>query len=142
MHISLPVQDKVGLFSVLEDLSAPVEGIHTQSMERLGQNYGYILYRSNLDTEDHIGRLRLYREFTVCYPADVRGELHLRDLPVLGNHVPITARAQVFVDSTPLVTLYDRELLEEKQVDASFEKGASLDILVSGTSRYLAITSR
>ncbi len=104
----LPVQDKVGLFSVLEDLSAPVEGIHTQSMERLGQNYGYILYRSNLDTEDHIGRLRLYRA---------------------------NDRAQVFVDSTPLVTLYDRELLEEKQVDASFEKGASLDILVENMGR-------
>jgi len=104
----LPVQDKVSLFSVLDDLSTPVEGIHPQSMERLGQDYGYILYRTNLTTEEHIERIRL------CKAND---------------------RAQIFVDGKPVAALYDRELLEEKALDESFEKDAPMDILVENMGR-------
>lgn len=105
---ALPVEEKVSLFSVLEDLSAPVESTHPQSMERLGQNYGYILYRSALATEDHIARIRLFRA---------------------------NDRAQIFVDGQWAATLYDRELLEEQALDVSFEKGAALDILVENMGR-------
>lgn len=105
---SLPVREKVGLFSVLDDLSTPVSAVHPQSMELLGQDYGYILYRSALNTEEQIGRLRL------CRAND---------------------RSQVFVDNKPAATLYDRELLEEKSLDVSFEKGAPIDILVENMGR-------
>ena len=105
---SLPVRKKVSLFSVLEDLSTPVESVHPQSMERLGQNYGYILYRSALTTEDHIERLRLYKA---------------------------NDRANVFFDGQPAATLYDRELLTEKELDISFGKGATLDILMENMGR-------
>lgn len=105
---TLPLCEKVGLFPVLEDLNAPVKGIHPQSMERLGQNYGYILYRSALTTEEHMERIRL------CGAND---------------------RVQIFVDSRPVATLYDRELLEEKQMDVSFAKGAPIDILVENMGR-------
>ncbi len=44
-------------------------------------------------------------------------------------------RAQIFVDGKPSATLYDRELLEEKELDISFEKGADLDILVENMGR-------
>lgn len=105
---SLPIEAKVSLFSVLEDLSKPVESIHPQSMERLGQNYGYILYRSPLCTEEHLERLRL------CGAND---------------------RAQVFVDRKPVCTLHDRELLEETVLDVSLEKSSELDILVENLGR-------
>ena len=104
----LPVAEKTGLFSVLEKLSAPVEGTHPQYMEKLGQNYGYILYRSALDTEERLDRIRL------CGAND---------------------RAQIFVDGKSAATLYDRELLEEKPLDISFQRGASLDILVENMGR-------
>lgn len=105
---SLLVEEKTDLFTVLEDLSAPIESVHPQSMERLGQDYGYILYRSVLTTEDHIERIRL------CKAGD---------------------RAQVFVERRPVAALYDLELLEEKKLDISFQKGASLDILVENMGR-------
>ena len=105
---TLAVQEKVGLFAALDALSAPVESVRPQPMERLGQNYGYILYRTDLRTEERIIRLRL---------------LEAND------------RASVFVDGRPVVTLCDRELLEEVRLDVSFEKGARLDILVENMGR-------
>ena len=105
---TLAVQEKVGLFAALDALSAPVESVRPQPMERLGQNYGYILYRTDLRTEERISRLRL---------------LEAND------------RASVFVDGRPVVTLCDRELLEEVRLDVSFEKGARLDILVENMGR-------
>lgn len=105
---NLSVRKKVSLFSVLEDLSTPVENVHPQSMERLGQNYGYILYRSALTTEDHIDQLRLYKA---------------------------NDRANIFIDGQPVATLYDRELLIEKHLDISFRKGATLDILIENMGR-------
>ena len=105
---TLPVRERVGLFSVLDALSEPVESIRPQAMERLGQDYGYILYRTDLRTEEHIGRLRLLKA---------------------------NDRAQVFVDGQPVVTLYDRELEAEVPLDVSFEMGAQMDILVENMGR-------
>lgn len=105
---SLSVREKVSLFSILEDLSTPVESVHPQSMERLGQNYGYMLYRSALTTEDHINKLRLYKA---------------------------NDRANIFIDGQPAAILYDRELLTEKLLDISFRKGAMLDILMENMGR-------
>lgn len=100
--------EKVGLFSVLEDISEPVHSAYSQSMERLGQNYGYILYRFTLDTEDHIERLRLRKA---------------------------NDRAIIVVDGKPAATLYDLELQDEKKLELSFEKGAVLDILMENMGR-------
>ncbi len=57
----LEAEAKVSLFSVLDDLSSPVESPFTQPMEKLGQSYGYILYRSPLATEEKLERIRLWR---------------------------------------------------------------------------------
>ncbi len=105
---TLPVKEKVGLFAVLGDISAPTESAWPQSMERLGQNYGYILYRSALKTETHIERIRLWKA---------------------------NDRANIFIDGKPAATLYDRELLEEKKLDVTFEKGAPLEILMENMGR-------
>ena len=104
----IPVLEKVGLFSVLDDLSSPVRSAYPQSMEKLGQNYGYILYRSSLDTEDHMERLRLWKA---------------------------NDRANIFVDGKPVATLYDLELQREKTLDISFQQGAILDILMENMGR-------
>ncbi|MCR5157473.1 MAG: beta-galactosidase [Butyrivibrio sp.] len=89
----LECSGKVSLFSVVDDISTPVELSYTTNMEDLGQNYGYILYRSRLHSEAGIAKLRLWET------AD---------------------RANVFVDENPLVTLYDKEL--EKEHDIPLDK--------------------
>ena len=51
---------KVGLFESLDDLSYGIESTYPMSMERLGQNYGYILYRTTLDKEQRLESIRFY----------------------------------------------------------------------------------
>ncbi len=104
----LKLQDKVSLFSVLEDISAPVESVYPQSMERLGQYYGYILYHSTLDTEEKIEKIRLW---------------------------DANDRANILVGQKPVLTLYDLELQKEAELSVYFEKGESLDILVENMGR-------
>ena len=58
----IKVKEKVSLFSVLEDLSVPIENVQPQSMERLEQSYGYILYHSTLDTEENIEKIKKKRK--------------------------------------------------------------------------------
>ncbi len=105
---TLPVQERVSLFSVLEDLSAPTESVWPQPMEMLGQSYGYILYRSTLDTEERLEKLRLWKA---------------------------NDRANIFVEQKPVATLYDRELLEEKELSVDFAPGAEIDILMENMGR-------
>ena len=105
---TLQAKEKVSLLSVLDDLSTPVESSFPQSMEKLGQNYGYILYHSTLDTEEKLEKLRL-------------GEAN--------------DRANIFVDQKPVTTLYDLELLKEKELDVTFERGADFDILMENMGR-------
>ncbi|MBQ8639891.1 MAG: beta-galactosidase [Lachnospiraceae bacterium] len=104
----LTADAKVGLFEALEDIAEPVSEKFLQSMEKLGQSYGYILYSTKLEREQNIERIRLW---------------------------DANDRANLFVDRKPLVTLYDRELLTEAQVKAEFEPGAPLDILVENMGR-------
>ena len=82
-------EDKVSLFSVVDDLSTPVHLPYTVNMEELDQSYGYILYRSRLHSEAGIAKLRLWET------AD---------------------RANVFVEENPLITLYDLELNSEHDI--------------------------
>lgn len=105
---TLQVQDKVSLFETLSSLSEGVEGVHPQAMERLGQNYGYILYHSTLDTEERLDKIRLWEA---------------------------NDRAGIFVNENPVLTLYDRELLAEHDVKVEFDRGAPIDILVENMGR-------
>ena len=105
---TLEVKEKVSLTSTLETLSNCVESIYPQSMEKLGQNYGYILYRTALNTEEELGKIRIWG----------------------GND-----RANILLDDKPVLTLYDRELLEEHEPKLSVRKGARLDILMENMGR-------
>ena len=97
---------KAGLFEVLDDISTPVEHHYPQPMEKLGQNYGYILYRSELVRDKLIERIRL-----------------------LGAN----DRAKFYLDGKEFLTQYDRELLSEQR-DVNLT-GDCLDILVENMGR-------
>ncbi len=105
---TLAIKRKVGLFEALPDISEPVECVYTKTMEQLGQGYGYILYRTDLDTEPELKSLRLW---------------------------DANDRALVYVNGQKVLTLYDRELLKGHEVDVAMKKGASLDILMENMGR-------
>lgn len=105
---TLHVQDKVSLFSVINDLSTPVSNSFPQSMEQLGQNYGYILYHSTLHTENRIDKIRLWEA---------------------------NDRANIFINKKPVKILYDRELLEEQDLNIAVEQNSDFDILVENMGR-------
>ncbi len=114
---TLHVREKVSLFSVLERISSPVESPVPVSMEKLGQNYGYILYQTTLNTEEKVEKIRLWDA------AD---------------------RANILLEEKPLLTLYDRQLQEEHDLSqpsgqdgtaASGGCGKRMDILVENMGR-------
>lgn len=102
------VSGRVSLFSVLEDLSSPTQSPWPLPMEKLGQNYGYTLYRSA-----------------------VRKEIPVEKLRLLGAN----DRAQIFLDRRPFLTLYDRELEKEYEIPGPDRSFAQLDILVENMGR-------
>ncbi len=102
------VSGRVSLFSALKDLSSPVESPWPVSMEKLGQNYGYTLYRSA-----------------------VRKEIQIEKLQLLGAG----DRAQIFLDQQPFLTLYDHELEREYDLPESGRNFAQLDILMENMGR-------
>lgn len=50
---------KVDLFSVLGKISAPVRSDYPLTMEEIGQNYGYILYRTKIRDGETVKEIRL-----------------------------------------------------------------------------------
>src|SRR5699024_11182748 len=56
---NIPLKEKVSLFSVIEDIADKKETKYPQSMEELGQEYGYILYRTKAkkDSDDETYRI-------------------------------------------------------------------------------------
>lgn len=105
---SVAVKERVGLMESLELLSAPQESVHPRSMERLGQNYGYILYTSPIRHERKLERIRLWKA---------------------------NDRANLFVEDRRLCNLYDRELLEEHLLAEEVQEGEELRILVENMGR-------
>jgi Beta-galactosidase len=106
---TIKVQDKVGLFEVLDEISQPVQNSYPLSMEKLGQNYGYILYRSELKKEKNLMKLSLYGA---------------------------NDRANVYLDKDKIVTLYDKELLTEHELMIeNIEDNAQMSILMENMGR-------
>lgn len=105
---TLQVQDKVSLFEVLDDISSPVESLYPQSMERLGQNYGYILYASPIANERKIEKLKLWKA---------------------------NDRANIFVEDDRLLNLYDHDLEKNWELSKEVNEGDNLRILVENMGR-------
>ncbi|MDA3973860.1 beta-galactosidase [Enterococcus thailandicus] len=56
---SYAVKESVSLFSVLEEISEPIVNDYTLPMEKIGQNFGYTLYRSQLLNKRHIAKMKV-----------------------------------------------------------------------------------
>lgn len=104
----IKVKDKVSLFSTLESIASPVYCDYTLPMEKLGQNYGYILYRSNM------GRGRKAENFRLVGAND---------------------RASVFVNGKKAFTQYDLELGKPVDLILDKEDDNIVDILVENMGR-------
>lgn len=105
-HIGL--KESVGLFRVADDFAPAVSSACPKSMERLGQNYGYILYESELTNEQRLERIRLWRA---------------------------NDRANVFVEGDHLLTLDEKALQKEHRVDRDIKQGEHIRILVENMGR-------
>ena len=87
-----------------------VHRVNPVSMERLGQSYGYILYRTELTSEREIRNIQL---------------------------VGAGDRAKIYLDGECILTLYDRELgsAHTFETPVPVRHGAKLDILVENMGR-------
>lgn len=102
----IPCTKTANLLDNLENLSQPVFSNVTRSMEQVGQGYGYTLYRSHLNPKSTLEKIRLKKA---------------------------NDRAKIYQNQKELITLYDRELLEEHEIAGS--KGGILDILMENMGR-------
>ncbi len=98
---------KVSLAAALKDIAVPVESVTPMSMEQLGQGYGYTLYTTELKKEGGMEKIRLYGA---------------------------NDRARIYLDGKDVATLFDRELLGEKQFE-TLVKGTKLEILMENMGR-------
>lgn len=103
----LNISQKTSLFENLDNLTQSVFNEYPLPMEKLDQNFGYILYRGD------IGKKR-----------------HLEDFRLLGAN----DRAQVFVNEEHVLTQYDKELGEKVELDL-LEETNTMDILVENMGR-------
>ncbi len=78
------------LWDTLEDMAKPVSSVYPVSMERIGQSYGYTLYRTKLEEFDEVHNI------------------YLKDA---------ADRAKIYVDGKEAATLYDTELKLPKQLE-------------------------
>lgn len=105
---NVSVKEKVGLMESLDLISVAQESTYPQSMERLGQNYGYILYTSPVRNEKKIERIRLWKA---------------------------NDRANLFVDNQRLLNLYDHDLSMEHELNTDVTNSRELRILVENMGR-------
>ena len=102
-------EGKALLWDTLQNMATPVSSVYPQSMERIGQSYGYTLYSTSLP------------EFEEVH------EIYLKDA---------ADRAKVYTDKQELVTLYDTELLRPAKLEEKRElKDHTLDILMENMGR-------
>nr|WP_312888276.1 beta-galactosidase [Clostridium bowmanii] len=104
----LRVMKKVSLFNTLDNISTPKYRDDTLPMEKLGQSYGYILYRCNVGAGRNVDTFRL-----------------------LGAH----DRAKVYVNGKNVLTQYDRELGAPAKIVFDKKEDNSLHILVENMGR-------
>ncbi len=97
------------LWDTLENMASPVSSVYPVSMERIGQSYGYTLYRTKLDEFDEVHNI------------------YLKDA---------ADRAKIYVDGKEAATLYDTELKLPKQLEEKIElTDHRLEILTENMGR-------
>mgnify|MGYP003623452965 CR=1 FL=1 len=102
------VAEEVSLLATLHTLGPGWESPWPLPMEKLGQGYGYTLYRSHIQKGEQLEKLQLTQT------AD---------------------RASVFIEEQPALTLYDKQLEKEYALDMPINGGLQLDILTENMGR-------
>lgn len=106
---NIKLKNKVSLFSTLNTISSPIYSEDTLNMEALGQNYGYILYRSNIGSSNNLDRFKL---------------------------VGMDDRAQIFINEDHHSTLYKESFVSKNQaLKLEQTENNMLDILVENVGR-------
>lgn len=100
--------NKVSLFNTIETLAKPIYNDITLPMEKLNQNYGYILYHANVGSARKLSKSRL---------------------------IDCNDRAQVFVNQQLLTTQYRDTMGNNIELDLPLEHDNQLDILVENLGR-------
>ncbi|MFU0785690.1 MAG: Beta-galactosidase [Enterococcus gilvus] len=103
----IPLANKVSLFATLDTISEPVQATYPQTMEQLGQNTGYLLYRTMIEKDAEEERLRV---------------IDGRD------------RSQLFLNGEWKATQYQTEIGEDIQVSMAQENN-QLDLLIENMGR-------
>ena len=105
---NIPLSQKVSLFETLPDLAEPIESLYPMKMEELGQNVGYLLYRTWASWDAYQERLRV---------------IDGRD------------RMQLYVDGQHIATQYQTEIGQDIMVDGQKKAEHQLDILMENMGR-------
>ena len=103
----IPLSGKVSLVSVIDEISQKVTTKYPQSMEQLGQNYGYLLYRTKIQKDIEEERYRI---------------IDGRD------------RAQVYLNGSHQATQYQEQIGEDILIQLE-EENNQLDILMENMGR-------
>lgn len=98
---------KTDLFSVLDKISAPVQSLFPVTMEEIGQNYGYILYRTNVKPNETVEEIRLEGA---------------------------SDRVQCYIDRGYIGTLFAENIWEKLELKRD-ERGGTLDLLCENIGR-------
>lgn len=106
----IALTDKVSLFQTLDTLAQPIETVYPQTMEALGQNYGYLLYRTHFE-------------------KDTKGADEETIRLIDGRD-----RAQVYVNQQHLVTQYQFEIGDKIKTPLTATDN-QLDILIENMGR-------
>ena len=104
---AIPLTNKVSLFATLETISQPVVSVYPQTMEQLGQNTGYLLYRTSIEKDAAEEKLRV---------------IDGRD------------RLQLFVNQVHQATQYQTEIGEDIYVTLP-QRNNQIDVLMENMGR-------
>jgi len=104
---NIPLQEKVSLFSIVDDIADKKTSRYPQSMEELGQEYGYVLYRTKIKKDSKEETYRV---------------IDGRD------------RLQFYVNEEKIATQYQTEIGEKINVAQEKELN-QIDILVENMGR-------
>lgn len=105
---NIPLSERVSLFETLEDIAQPIESLYPMKMEELGQNVGYLLYRTEAEWDADEERIRV---------------IDARD------------RMQLFVDEELVVNQYQMEIGEDIFVPRQKQSTHQIDIFIENMGR-------
>lgn len=104
----VPLSNKVSLFSTLNKITKPIHNDITLNMEKLNQNFGYILYRSNVGKRRTLEKAKL---------------------------VDCDDRAQVFINENHVITQYKETMSESFSLTLDKDNDNIIDVLVENLGR-------